>query len=152
MRLAEALIQRADYQKRIEQLRIRLNHNVKVQEGDQPAEDPRALLDEIERISGDLLSLIQHINRTNSATVLDADGLTISDAIALRDILKLRNGTYKAAAEAAQVKQDRYSKSEIRFESAVDVGALQQMADDTARDYRELDTRIQEANWRTELI
>ena len=35
MKLAEALNQRADLQKRIAQLRDRLSNNVKVQEGDQ---------------------------------------------------------------------------------------------------------------------
>lgn len=151
MRVAEALILRADYQKRIEQLRLRLNQNAKVQEGDKPAEDPQALLAEIERVSADLLVLIQRINRTNAATEL-ADGLTVADAIAVRDILRLRNGIYKSAAQAALIQQDRYSKSEVRFESTVDVGALQQQADDTAREIRDLDTRIQELNWKTDLL
>ena len=152
MRVAEALIQRADYQKRLDQLRVRLDQNVKVQEGDQPSEDPMALLAEIERISGELQTLIQRINRTNSATRLSPSELSIADAIAERDILRLRHNTYTAAIAAAAIKQDRYSKSEIRFQATVDVAALQQIADDLARQYRELDTRIQESNWQTELI
>ena len=36
MKLAEALIQRADCQKRIAQLRQRLTRSAKVQEGEQP--------------------------------------------------------------------------------------------------------------------
>ena len=43
MKLAEALNLRADLQKRIAQLKERLANNVKVQEGDSPAEDPKAL-------------------------------------------------------------------------------------------------------------
>ena len=43
MKLAEALNQRADLQKRIAQLRDRLSNNVKVQEGDLPAEKPEDL-------------------------------------------------------------------------------------------------------------
>lgn len=152
MKLAEALIQRADNQKRIEQLRIRLNQNVKVQEGDRPSEDPQELLAELERVSADLLTLIQRINRTNAATTLTDSDMTIADAIALRDTLKLRQTTYSATAQAAIVQQDRYSKSEVRFESTVDVADLQRTADDLARQYRELDTQIQEMNWQTELI
>ena len=38
MKLAEALILRSDLQKRIEQLRVRLNNNAKVQENDEPSE------------------------------------------------------------------------------------------------------------------
>ena len=40
MKLAEALIVRSDYQKRIEQLRNRLLQNAKIQEGETPNEDP----------------------------------------------------------------------------------------------------------------
>ena len=152
MKLAEALIQRADYQKRIEQLQVRMVQNAKVQEGDQPAEDPNVLLAEMERIAADLEILIQRINRTNAATPLEPDGMTIADAIARRDILRLRHGVYTAVASAAVVRQDRYSKSEVRFESTVDVGQMQQTADDLARQLRELDTRIQGANWQVDLL
>lgn len=151
MRLAEALIQRADNQKRIEQLRGRIVQNAKVQEGSVPAEDPNALLVELERVAADLQDLIQRINRTNAATEL-AKGQTIADAIAERDVLRLRHGVYTAAAAAGIITQDRYSKSEIRFESALDVAELQQKADELAQAYRELDTRIQEANWQTSLV
>ena len=152
MKLAEALIQRADYQKRIEQLKNRIVQNVKVQEGDEPAEDPNALIEEMERVAAGLTDLIQRINRTNSATRLDGAEMTIADAIAGRDILRLRHGVYTAAVDAAVIRQDRYSKSEVRFQSTVDVAQLQQTADDLAQAYRELDTRIQEANWKTELV
>ncbi len=147
MKLAEALIQRADYQKRIAQLQNRIVHNTRVQEGDEPAEDPNLLLAEMERIAAGLVDLIQRINRTNSATLLDAEALTIADAIAERDNLRLRHGIYTAAANAAVIRQDRYSKSEVRFQSTVDVAEMQQTADDLAQAYRQLDTRIQEANW-----
>ena len=152
MRLAEALIQRADYPKRIEQLRQRIVNNAKVQEGDAPAEDPNALLAQMETIAADLQSLIQRINRTNAATTLNEAEQTIADAIAERDIMRVRHGVYLAAAEAGVVRQDRYSKSEVRFQSMVDVAAMQALADDLARAIRELDTRIQEANWRVDLL
>ena len=44
MKLAEALHQRADLQKRLAQLKARLLANAKVQEGEAPAEDPRELV------------------------------------------------------------------------------------------------------------
>ena len=44
MKLANALAQRADLQRRMAQLGSRLMNNAKVQEGEQPAEDPKALL------------------------------------------------------------------------------------------------------------
>lgn len=150
-KLAEALIQRADAQKRIEQLKQRVIRIAKVQDGDQPAENPAALIGEIERISGTLVDLIRRVNRTNAATPLAGEG-TIADAIARRDGLRLLYNAYTTLAEAAVVKQDRYTKSEVRFVSTVDVGALQRRADELAREYRELDTRLQAANWLVELL
>jgi hypothetical protein len=68
MKLAEALILRADCQKRVAQLKSRLLVNAKVQEGDAPAETPQELIAELGRVSSDLLDLIKRINRRNSAT------------------------------------------------------------------------------------
>ena len=44
MKLAMALSERADLQRRIAELSGRLENNAKVQEGERPAEDPRAEL------------------------------------------------------------------------------------------------------------
>jgi predicted transcriptional regulator len=151
MKLAEALVLRADTQRRIARLRQRMIANAKVQEGDQPAEDPRVLFAEIDRLTTDLTDLIQRINRTNAITEFEA-GVTVSDALAVRDTLKLRHDTMRELASNAVVVQHRYSRSEVRFVSAVDVADIQQRADDLAREHRELDTRIQELNWLTELV
>lgn len=50
MKLAEALILRADYQKRLAQLRERIKANARVQEGESPAEEPQALIAETVRV------------------------------------------------------------------------------------------------------
>jgi hypothetical protein len=149
MKLAEALILRADHQKRLEQLKQRLIRAAKVQEGDKPPEEPSALLAEVERTAEALLSLIQRINRTNAATPFD-DG-RLSDALGRRDVLILRRTLYNDPAQAAAIQQTAYSKSEVRFKSTVDVAELQGRADDLARQVRELDARIQAMNWQVEL-
>ena len=151
MKLAEALILRADSSRRVEQLRQRLLRSAKVQEGNQPAENPQELIAELERVSGQLEQFVQRINRTNSNTMLD-EAISLSDALAVRDNLKLKQGIYQNLAQAAVVTQDRYSKSEVKFTSTVDVAAIQRRADDLARQHRDLDAKIQEANWRTELL
>jgi hypothetical protein len=150
VKLAEALVQRADYQKRIEQLKVRLLRNAKVQEGDAPAENPTDLLRELETVSADLTRLIQQINATNASTTLEQN-VTLSDAIARRDVLRLRHAIYRDLAAAATVTQERYSKSEVKFQGTVNVAEIQRQADALAREHRELDTRIQEANWRIDL-
>jgi hypothetical protein len=151
MKLAEALILRADYKTRIEQLRQRLIRNAKVQEGDSPAEDPQEMLAEVERITDELRDLIQKINRTNMATVFEA-GVTLSDGLAVRDALGIRQEIYRTLAAASTITQDRYSRSEVKFKSTVEVAAIQKQADQYAREYRELDARIQALNWTTELL
>ena len=102
MKLAEALILRADAQKRIEHLKQRLLRNAKVQEGDTPAENPRDLIAELDRVATDLTRLIQQINRTNAASTL-ADGTNVSDALARRDVLaNSGHGQWSHAAVQAQ--------------------------------------------------
>ncbi len=154
MKLAEALALRADAKTRLAELHQRVIRNAKVQEGDEPGESPSSLLAQLEQAADDLTRLIRQINRTNSATALatTGDGPTLSDALAERDVLALRQAAYRDLAAAATVAHDRYSKSEIRFRSVVNVAEIQKRADDLARDRRELDTKIQEANWRVDLI
>ena len=151
MKLAEALILRADCQKRFAQLKSRLLANAKVQEGDQAAEEPKALTDEIEGVAAQLADLIKRINKTNS-TIAFADYGTISDALANRDVLALRRAVYADLAHAAAFTQDRFTHSEVKYVRNIDVVDIQKRADELAKDYRELDARIQECNWQTELI
>jgi len=151
MKLAEALAARSDCQNRIEEMKKRLIRSARVQEGDQPAEDTAELLTETDRIFARLLELVSAINRTNSKTVFDNER-TISDAIADRDVVGKRRDFLAGIAEAASTRQDRYSKSEVRFVATVSVGKLQTEVDQLAKRYRELDTRLQELNWKTELI
>ena len=48
MKLAEALQERADLNKKIQQLQQRINSNVLVQEGEKSQEDPQALMKELD--------------------------------------------------------------------------------------------------------
>lgn len=151
MKLAEALIRRADSQKRFEQVKARLLVNAKVQEGDVPAETPADLLTELLRVVNDLLELIKRINRTNSVTVFGG-GETLSDALAERDLLALQRSAYAELAQAASITQGRYTRSEVKYVATVNVAEIQKRADELAKNYRELDARIQELNWQTELV
>ena len=83
MKLAEALQERADLNRRIEQLRYRLSNNVLVQEGEKPLEDPAALLEELESSFTRLEWLIARINLTNCA--VKVEGRSLTELIARRD-------------------------------------------------------------------
>jgi len=151
MKLAEALILRADCQKRIAQLKSRLLVNAKVQEGDAPAETPQELIAELERTSGEFLDLIKRINRTNSATPFAGRG-TISDALAERDVLSVQRTAYAELAQMGAITQGRITRSEVKYVSTINVAEIRKRADELAKKYRDLDARIQELNWQTELV
>ncbi len=114
MKLAEALILRADTKKRFEQLRQRLLNNAKVQEGDKPAEKPEDLLKEMEQTAAEFEKLIKQINRTNSATEF-SKGKTLTDALAERDTLALRGNAYRALASASVQTEVRYGVRKLNL-------------------------------------
>ena len=78
MKLAEALALRAEANRRIEQLRGRIVANARYQKGEEPSEDASARL----------------------------GAGTITDAIARRDVLKIRHSLITAAADAAAARRD----------------------------------------------
>ncbi len=151
MKLAEALLERKSTKEQISDLEERLTRNVKVQEGDAPVEKPEELLVRINNLVDRLEKLIVLINRTNMRATM-ADGSTVMEAIAKRDMLKLRHGILEAAAEAAAITHNRFSRSEIKFQVTIDMELLQQEIDNVARAYRELDTAIQAVNWLTDCV
>lgn len=151
MKLAEALAERSDCQNRIEELEKRMLRVARIQEGEPPAEDSDDLLVEAQRLFARVLELISAINRTNGATVFDGKK-TISDAIAQRDVVGKRRDFLSGIADAASTRQDRYSKSEVKFVSTFSIAQLQKEVNLLSKEYRELDTRLQELNWKTELV
>jgi hypothetical protein len=153
MKLAEALALRADAARRAEQLRARIAASARYQEGETPAEDAAVLLAEAGEVLGELELLIRRINRTNAATVIE--GGTLTDALARRDVLRMRHGVVTSAANAAAGEGQRgfrQLRSELKMLPALPVAELRGQADNLARQLREVDTRIQQTNWETELL
>lgn len=149
MKLAEAIAQCTDGHARMEELRKRIVRNARVQEGEQPGEDPQVLLDEVDRLALRLVELIQNINRTHAQTRLDED-TTMADAIAERDVLARKRDLLIAVADAASTRQDHHS--EARFVTPIAVAKVQRQVDQLAKRYREIDSKIQELSWRTDLL
>ncbi|USF27200.1 hypothetical protein N510_002146 [Firmicutes bacterium ASF500] len=151
MKLANALSQRSELQTRIRQLEVRLNNNAQVQEGEQPAEDPMELLEELEADYARLEELVSAINRTNNSTRLE-DGATLSDLLARRDCLKGKLSALRNFLSNASALVRRHSASEIKVKSTVNVRELQKQVDGLSRNLRQLEETIQEKNWTTELL
>ncbi|ORI11882.1 DIP1984 family protein [Campylobacter concisus] len=150
MKLAQALILRADTQKRLEQLKGRLLDNAKMQENERPSEDPKLLLKELDRLSDELFRLILAINLTNSSAKFE--GASLTEMIAKKDTLSQKASVLRDFAKSASQKVDLYSNSEIKILSSVDVATLQKQIDELSKEIRELDMKLQEANWSVDLV
>ncbi|MEU6114245.1 DIP1984 family protein [Streptomyces sp. NPDC047117] len=155
MKLAEALAERAEATRRVEQLRARVVSSARYQEGETPAEDAALLLAEASEVMDSLETLIRRINRTNAAVDMGEDG-TLTDALARRDVLRLRHSVITAAADAAAGTGERgygrQLRSELKMLSALPVAELRGQADELARAIREIDVRIQRKNWEADLL
>ena len=151
MKLAEALSIRKDLQKRIQQLGQRIQNNVKVQEGDAPSEEPTELMKELDACLTQLEDLIWRINATNMKTT-NAEGITLTQLMARKDVLTMRVSNLRSIFDTASAGQDRYSRSEIKTVTVVDVKAIGKKVDECSAQLRQLDMEIQALNFQTELV
>jgi hypothetical protein len=154
--LGEALADRASKKKQLEQVAARAAAVARYQEGEEPAESADELLAKGRTLIGELRELVRRINRTNSATEL-APGFTLTDALAQRDGYAAQYRLVTAVADAGagrgrEVVWSRQLRSELQQVSAVQVADLRAEADQIAEARRNLDVRIQQAGWATELL
>lgn len=149
MKLAEALQERADLQKRLSQLRGRLLNNAKVQEGEKPVENPVELLQEMDGMILRLEELILRINMTNSQTT--DNGETLTSLLAKRECLQKKVGLMRDFLDRASELVERSGYTEIKVHSTVSVPEKRKELDALSQYLRILDSRIQQLNWLTEL-
>lgn len=149
MKLAEALMERADLQKRMEQLGGRLRNNARVQEGEAPAEDPQELLKELAQVAAQLEEITARVNLTNSR--VSAEGETLTELLARREVGQKRLALLRSFLENASRLAERGTRTEIKMFSTVNVREMQKQVDRESKALRELDAKIQAANWTTEL-
>ncbi len=150
MKLAEALQERADLNRKIEELRRRLNNCILVQEGEEPAEDPAALLKELDSAADRLETLMAQINLTNCRTKVQGSSLT--EMIARKDAMLLKISAYRDLVYTAGQNTQRARGTEIKVRSVLKASELQTEVDALAREIRLLDNLLQETNWKTRLI
>ena len=150
MKLAEALQERADLNRSIDELRRRLGNALLVQEGEEPPENPQELLKELEAALERLEYLMAAINLTNCKT--RANGLTLTELIAKKDALRLKASAYKDMVFTAGQNTSRARGTEIRVRAVLKASDLQKIVDSAAKEARELDNLLQETNWKTKLI
>lgn len=145
MKLAEALLLRADLNKKVVQLTARITPQMTVRTGKTTQEDPVKLLAQLRNAISELEAVIVKINKTNVFTYL-SDGRTLMEALARRDALKTQAEKLRVIRQAATVSSHSYD-----IKASIKISSLQSEIDQTGRAFRELDTEIQGLNWTTDL-
>ncbi|MBQ3385160.1 MAG: DIP1984 family protein [Erysipelotrichaceae bacterium] len=150
MKLAEALQRRADLNREIDQLESRISNNMLVQDGEKPNEKPSDLFNELNSKLEELNDLIARINLTNA--VVKAEGKTLTQLIADRDVLARKIAVYKSAVYQASLNTSRARNTEIKVLPTINVQSFQKEIDRMSRQLRETDNAIQSTNWTQDLI
>lgn len=155
MKLAQALIERKVLKNKIRDQIDLIDDSATIQEGD-PKPDIDAML-------GDLLLLYQQhddydldIREANRTHTIEQDGeeLLLEEAIALRDLWKLRASGYNNLSGGGMRgygRQFRRTQSEIKFVELLDREHMMKERDTYAEMARNIDALIQAKNWEVDL-
>ncbi|KGH31205.1 MULTISPECIES: DIP1984 family protein [Comamonas] len=150
MKLAEALLLRADLKKKLASLRERIGRNALLQEGETPKEKVEDLLAEACSALQEQQSLVRRINAANESAKLP-DGRLLADVLALRDTLIAQHSLLISTISATNKDVDRYSQREIKWVPQIQVASLQKQADDLSRKIREVNVAVQATNWQIDI-
>ena len=146
MKLAEGLLLRADLMKKIEHLQNRIRPVLIVSDDKLPQEDPEELLAQLRKAVQNLENIVVRINKTNNETMVEGEGL-LMEALAKRDSLKMLSEKLRNIRYAAQIN----NSGDNNLKTTISISKLQVEMDQTGRAFREIDSKIQEINWLTEL-
>lgn len=150
MKLAEALLLRADQVKKLASLTSRISKNVMLQEGETPQEEVSDLISQAFFVLTAYEENVANINRVNQIAKLP-DGRMLGAALLERDTLKARHALLIGAIAGTHKEVDRYSSREIKWVPQIKVVTIQKQADDISQNLRHLNVAIQAANWQIEI-
>lgn len=108
-------------------------------------------MEELQHTLHDLEVWVKQINKTNSLSPFD-ENITLAEALAERDRIMQQRNIWNEFLDEASIRQERYSRQEVKFYITVEIPTLQKEVDTLSKQYRELDFRIQEKNWSTDLL
>ena len=152
MFLAEALLRKAGLKKELEALEQRMGESARVPHDEEPADDYLVLLSSYREKEGELLEVSLRILTTNSSTAFREDE-TISQAIIRRDSLKrLVNMYNKLLVAATGGGRGMFSSRDVKYKRVVDMDMVRTDMNNAAMEYRDLDVKLQQLNWNTELL
>lgn len=150
MKLGEALLKRDEYIKREDNLKKRLKSNVVLKDNNENNENPNDLIKEYIEVNNELSDLIIKISSKEHNTKL-AIGITIADAINIRDKLYREMEIYKTVLKELNSKDYRNAKNEVKMKVLVNVKDIQTEVDKLTKAYNDIDVMIQSTNWNVDL-
>lgn len=151
MKLAEALVLRADLQKKLENLKKRLANSVLKLDDIQVIEDPAILKLEADETIAILYSLIDRIYRTNQSVILPS-GQSMVTVLAKRDELVERRKLLDYIINKSLPDSGLYFNERGKWQPAIDISTYQKQMDDIAMQIRRLNLGIQQTNWQVDLV
>lgn len=122
-----------------------------IQDGDEPSEDPNELIKQVFALSQESNQLISRIHLTNAQAKLEDDKILLS-LLSLRDSYAEQHKILIDAIANTHREPDRYSAREIKWQIVIPVSNLQKQADDISAKLRDLNIKIQAANWQIALV
>ncbi len=144
MKIAQALSERKRLTEHVWSLTRQASSVAYIRAGSAlPKTSPDSLVQDAVDVADKLATLIQRIDATNVAVKLPT-GLSIRDAMCRRLVLKALH------EHLGSVRHDRPADSDT--ELVIDAEKLRRTKSNVAREWRELDDAIQQANWTHDLI
>ena len=150
MKLGEAILKRDEYIKKQEELKKRVKSNVAVKDDNENNENPNDLIKEYIEINNELSDLIIKIDNKEHETKLHI-GISISDAVRIRDKLYREMEIYKTVLKELNSKDYRNAKNEVKMKVLVNVKDIQTEVDKLTKAYNDIDVMIQSTNWNVDL-
>ena len=152
MLLAEALLRKAVLKKELEALEQRMSESARIPHDEEPVDDYLILLGIYNEKEYELREMSLKILSTNSKTVF-TEGETISQAIIRRDSLKRVVSMYnKLLSAATGGGRGLFSSRDIKYKRIVNMDKVRSDMNIAAMQYRDLDVKLQQLNWNTELL
>jgi hypothetical protein len=143
-KLADAILERGDVQKKIEQLKTRLSNNALYQKDTKTPESPKDILSELDFCFSRLELLINTINEANNISGL-------YKLLAKRDVIKSKLNAHRNFLSEISSGVNRYSKTEIAILPNFDAKIIQKEIDILSKEFRLTDSAIQSKNWEIEV-
>ena len=149
MKLAEALIKRKQLKDKIKTIENNLLQEIRVPEDENIEDEVNETIIELNDTYLELEDLNKRIHKTNYETIVDGDRL--SELILNRDMTKSRHSSKNNIVIRAKTRE-RYREDDVKYKVTINVLELKQEVNQLAAKFRELDVKIQQENWKVDLM